>query len=430
MGDLKTYDRLVLVCRYRLNSLYSTVIHMLFRDKLQEELKQKNADFQLHLRGQLLELKFYLSTLAELVKTPFAEIEQRFASFENIGAIPAAELESNGSFIFPFANSWKNHEQARAWAFGILANRTTFAADGSQIYVEKETSLPIGAIQIGWFENPHNADLGYEKNADFRILSPKELLENQGEPINPETRVGEERFHAEAAKVGDFLTRKNGWQRRGEKMPLAFFDGTLFVSFSLPQTKIQTSFVQAMADLVRHSREMHVPMIGYVDRSFARDLISMLCNFGTESIENRTLYDASMLHRRVPDFQTVLKSWGDRTCFCYSKRSGLNAFLDSTTGRPLVGFSYLQTTSDSSPARLDIPAWVYELGLLEELLDVVRAECVVGLGYPYALETADQTAVISIRDREIFFRALQEFASREKLDFSVTRKAASKGRRR
>ncbi|MGI8408503.1 MAG: DNA double-strand break repair nuclease NurA [Pyrinomonadaceae bacterium] len=403
---------------------------MLFRQKLHNELTLKNADFQLHLLEQSRELEFYLSTLAELEKTPFAEIDRRFANTENIGAIPATELESNGSFSFPFANSWQNHQQARAWALDTLANRTTFAADGSQLYVEKETSLPIGAIQIGWFENPHNAEQSYEKNAEFRILSPRELLENQDEPINPETRVGEERFHAEAAKVGEFLTRKSGWRQRGEKMPLAFFDGTLLVSFSLPQTKIQTSFVKAMADLVLHSREMQVPMLGYIDRSFARDLISMLCSFREEPVGNRTLFDASILHRRVPGFQTVTKLWGDRTCFCYSKRSGLNAFLDSETGKPLVGFSYLQTTSDSSPARLDIPAWIYEEALLDELLDVVRAECVIGLGYPYALETADQTAVISIRDREVFFRALQEFATREKLDFSVTRKGASKGRRR
>ena len=68
--------------------------------------------------------------------------------------------------------------------------------------------------------------------------------------------------------------------------------------------------------------------------------------------------------------------------------------------------------------------------LLEEVLDTVRAECVIGLGYPYALETADQTAVITMRDREIFLGALQEFASREKLNFNVSRKNASKGRRR
>jgi hypothetical protein len=108
----------------------------------------------------------------------------------------------------------------------------------------------------------------------------------------------------------------------------------------------------------------------------------------------------------------------------------LSAFVDQQTGKSIVGFVYLQTTADGAPARIDVPAWIYECGLLEQTLDTVRAECVVGLGYPYALETADQTAVITIRDREIFLRALQDFASREKLNFSVSRKNASKGRRR
>ena len=125
-----------------------------------------------------------------------------------------------------------------------------------------------------------------------------------------------------------------------------------------------------------------------------------------------------------------LKNWGDRSVFCYSKRHGLNAFIDPKTEKSLVGFTYLQTTSDSAPARLDIPSWIYEKGFLNEVLDVVRAECVIGLGYPYALETADATAVITARDREIFLRALQDFAMREKLTFNVSRKAASKGRRR
>jgi hypothetical protein len=81
-------------------------------------------------------------------------------------------------------------------------------------------------------------------------------------------------------------------------------------------------------------------------------------------------------------------------------------------------------------ARLDLPAWIYEQDLLGEVLDAVRAECIIGLGYPYALETADQTAVITLRDREIFLQALQGFAKENNLNFSVSRKSASKGRRR
>jgi hypothetical protein len=133
---------------------------------------------------------------------------------------------------------------------------------------------------------------------------------------------------------------------------------------------------------------------------------------------------------RRADGRQVLERWGERTCFFYSARRGLDAFMDPATGRSTVGFTYLQTACDSTPARVDVPSWIFEAGLLEETIDAVRAECVIGLGYPYALETADATAVISARDRELFFRALQEFAKRGKLNFSVSRKDASKGRRR
>ncbi|MCA1589761.1 MAG: DNA double-strand break repair nuclease NurA, partial [Acidobacteria bacterium] len=141
------------------------------------------------------------------------------------------------------------------------------------------------------------------------------------------------------------------------------------------------------------------------------------------------VYDASILNARNSDRDRSLDAWGDRTCFCYSQRRGLEAFIDDATGRSSVGFAYLRTTEESV-ARLDIPSWIYEAGWLNEVVDVVRAECVIGLGYPYALETADAASVISSRDREVFLRALQEFANRGKLNFSVARKDASKGRRR
>ncbi len=104
--------------------------------------------------------------------------------------------------------------------------------------------------------------------------------------------------------------------------------------------------------------------------------------------------------------------------------------MTATTGEPLIGFCYLQTTSDAGPARLDIPSWIFDAGFLDEVIDVVRAECVIGLGYPYALETADATALISRNDRDVFVSALGEFAGREGLEFSVSRKNASKARRR
>ncbi len=404
---------------------------MIHRELLTSELHNQRHDFQRFAETQASDLTAYLHVLHELQQTTSAEINEKLAKLENSGALPSAELDEHQTFSVSFSESWANHEEARSWAREILQNRTTFAADASQILPGRDISLPVAAIQVGWFENPHSDTAPYEKNAQFIILSPRDLLENQGEPMSPETRVGEMRFHAEVERVGKFLAQKKGWQERGERMPLAFFDGTLLVSFSLPQTALQQSFLQAMVNLVRLSRETKVPLVGYVDRSYARDLLNMLDAFdGKMTSEKQTLYDATILHSATPELAQTLKFWGDRTCFCYSNRKGLKAFVDPQTEKSLVGFVYLQTTSDSAPARLDIPSWVYEENLLTEVLDTIRAECVIGLGYPYALETADATAVITARDREIFLKALQEFAGREKLNFTVSRKSASKGRRR
>ncbi len=403
---------------------------MLYRELLTTELDKQRDDFRRFSQSQASDLTEYLHKLEQLNQTPYAEIQKRLAD-KNAGAIPSDELDRLKSFSVSFAESWANHETARVWANEILKNRTTFAADGSQLFSEREVSLPVGAIQIGWFENPHDAMQHYEKSAYFEILSPEVLLQQQEEPINPETRVGERRFHAEVEKAGEFLRKKKGWRERGEKMPLAFFDGTLLVSFSLPQTDLQETFIKRMVGLVKLSRETEVPIIGYVDRSYARDLMNLLDTLDNAQTSNKqTLYDANILHASTADFSQTLTNWGDRTCFCFSKRKGLSAFLDKETGKSLVGFTYLQTTGEGAPARLDVPSWIYEKGFLNEVLDVVRAECVIGLGYPYALETADQIAVITMHDREIFLRALQDFAMREKLNFNVSRKAASKGRRR
>jgi hypothetical protein len=404
---------------------------MLYRELLSDELGKQRDDFQNYVRDQADDLNFYLNALRAVEKHSSGEIREKLAGAENVGAIPSDELDRQKSFTFPFAEKWANHEEARAWAARILENRTTFAADGSQLYAEKETSLPIAAIQIGWFENPHNSSFGYEKNARFFVLSPEKLL-SQDEPVIPETKVGQYRFEAEIDKAKEFLEKKSGWRERGERMPLAFYDGTLLLSTPHPDTGLQESFTNKLVEFVKFSAEMQVPIVGYVDRSYARDLLTLLSAFASPQPDSgrKNLHDATLLAAAIENFSPVLPSWGDRTCFCLSNRRGLSAFVDQQTGKSIVGFVYLQTTADGAPARIDVPAWIYECGLLEQTLDTVRAECVVGLGYPYALETADQTAVITIRDREIFLRALQDFASREKLNFSVSRKNASKGRRR
>ena len=401
---------------------------MLFRQVLNDELEKRGEDFRKFISEYTSGIALYLEKLRQFENLSVAEVNRTLVEYGDSGAVPSDELEC-GSFSIHFEPQWENHEQARRWAGEVLERRVTFAADGSQIYTGKETLVPIAAVQIGWFENPHDADSFYEKNATFKLLTPDDLLTHWEEPMNPDIRVEAARYLGEVGRIGEFLEKKSGWQDRGERMPLAFFDNPLLVPFS--QKGLQKKFLDATVDLVRLSKETKVPLVGFVDRSFSRDILTMLDAFGVSNGERpSSLFDASILHGRREDGTRLLGSWGDRTCFCYSTRRGLDAFLDPATGRSIVGFVYLQTTADAAPARIDLPAWIYEDGLTNEVVDVIRAESVIGLGYPYVLETADQAAVISTRDREVFFRALQELTTREKLDFSVSRKDASKKRRR
>lgn len=386
---------------------------MIFRELLAKQLEEKKTEFTQFSIAQRDSLEVYLHKIQRLEQTSVEEIQERFKYKEETGAMPSVELNKYKKLAVSFKESWNNHEESRKWAFEILQNRTTFAVDGSQIPPTRDVSMTVAAVQVGWFENPHSDSERYEKNAEFFILSPNELLPNPAE-----TRVSERRIQEEVRKVRDFLEKKKCWQERGERMPLAFYDNTLLVPFPL-STDSKGKYIKEMQDLILLSAQTQVPLVGYVARSFSKDILTFLDEFDSEKVDADLLFDSDLL------FPQVLQFWGDRTCFCYSKRKGLIEYFGDT-----IGFVYLQTTRDSSPARLDIPSWIYEKGLLDEVLDVIQAECVIGLGYPYILETADQTAVITTQDREIFYRALQDFANREKLNFTVSRKAASKGRRR
>jgi hypothetical protein len=216
-------------------------------------------------------------------------------------------------------------------------------------------------------------------------------------------------------------------------MPLAFLDGTLQLQLTANNNSggDAPDYIGTLRKLVLHSRDTNVPVVGYIDQSYARDLVVLLNTIKKVARRNPSLlFDAQLLGASATNETALLDGWGARTIFFYCLRRGLvHDFVDEAM-RPLVGFAYLQTVMDATPARLDLPAWVYDAGLLDEVVDTVRAECVVGNGYPYPIETADAAASLNPDDREKFVRFLGEFSRRNQLDFRIARKRTSKNRRR
>ncbi len=393
---------------------------MIYREKILAALNANKAEFALfqnELREQMMEYRRALDRLTEM---DCHQLTKLLEESDSPGALPVEEFK--GSVIVPFEKEFRNHEEARAWAYDTLIGRTTFAADGSQILPSKDYSLPVAGVQTGWFENHHLPGVPYVKDAAFEILTPSEVMvRTGGETQVSEQMVHNRRYAMEASAIKNYMRAKRSGGFDETRPPVVFFDSLLVISFAelLPPDQ-REFYVSEIISLLDTSHQTGIPLIGYIDTSFARDLVNML-QAAFDLADSQKIVDGPLLMDRM--------KWGDRTrLFRCARRGILESYPDEW--RRGIGFVYLKTTGEGPPSRIDLPMWVYERGLLEYVIDTVRGEVIVGNGYPYAIESADQTAVISQRDREMFYAIFQEFAEREGLDLRIARKAASKAQRR
>lgn len=399
---------------------------MFHREKVIAALEAKRGRFAGYEVALQDALAAYESSLKDLSALNKAEIETRLKDVPWPGARPTVEHDQYPNIVVPFDHAWTNHEQARDWAKQVLTGVPTVAVDGSQITPTKDISVPVGAVQIGWFVNPHDGDRPYVKDIHFEALPPDELADEDEEMSGfPDWRVNMRRFVLECDKLVQMMETAQdaaGPFAGSKSKPVCFFDGSLIVSFvqrMLPER--QRTYIEAVTRMLDASEKWRVPLVGYVDTSYANDLAAMLDALAGRRTRQR-VSDGALLRSRM--------EWGDRTTAWVCARDDPVLPVDGIKYYDRVCFVYLKTTAAGPPARLDLPRWLLEAGELERVLDVVRAECVVGNGYPYAVETADAVAVITMQDRERFYRVFQEFAEKEGLALRFSRKAKSKQGRR
>jgi hypothetical protein len=390
--------------------------------QIKKLLDQKREAFNTFNRAKSALLADYhqaWATLAALSATQQAALLAKHPSPAGARPLEMPQRAEKGIVSFfpvesaPATQPWSNREDSARWVQEVLADVTTFAVDGSQLSPGKDISIPVALIQIGWFENPHNPTRHYTKDVRLDLMTPKDLGPNPAQPV--ERRVNIRRFQMEVERLVEYIEACQHPDRC-----LVFFDGALVVTFAEAfDQESQQAYVQAMLSLLAASERYRVPLIGYVDTSYARDLTTLLHHaYGLEATEG--IHDAQLLAR--------LMAWGDRTAVFRCDRGGI---LDQYQHfRDQLAFAYLKTTRDGYPVRLEMPLWMWESGNMTRYLNWVRGEVIIGGGYPYGIETADQTAVLQGQDKHIFFRILQDWAEQEAINLRLSRKMVSKQRRR
>lgn len=331
------------------------------------------------------------------------------------GAFPTGEWQANSGLWLdgpPLGNTDASSQRWREWAESTLAGVHTFAVDGSQIYPSTDWSIPLAAVQVGCFENPHG-DGQYVKDVEFKLISPADLAEADDD-AGMRSLVNLERHQAEV----EMLVRWMRDQAGSPEKRLALFDGTLVVSYAAGRRE-RLKYVDGVRELMKTSEETSVPLVAYIDSSRARDLAHMFAAAGGGGEPRIT--DGSLLPHR--------SDWGARTpAFVCARRKGLDNYEDLARE---VCFVYLRSARDGRPARLEFPGWMLRDGRLDEVVDWVRAEIVAqGNGFPYAIETADQVAVLTMKDRDRMMALVQDFAIEHNLRLDWRAKSRSKRMRR
>jgi hypothetical protein len=385
---------------------------MLYRDRLLAALASCAGAFDAYdaaLSGRLDSLGTALDSLEGVA---FEALADALRAHPAPGALPTKEWGQG--IRIPCGLEWQDHSAARAWAHARLAGRPTFAVDGSQIEPDKRFSVPVALVQVGAFENLHTAEApSYRKDASVRVLGPNDLREDEVGP--PKRKVDLARFELEVATLERYLSAPGPAER------IAYLDGSLVVSFAekRKQDAFSLRYVELVRGLLDAAEAARVPLVAYVDTSYAHDLVTMLASWkGIPDVGG--VSDGAMLMGRL--------DWGDRTPTAVCAREGILDAYGEWARR--IGFCYLQTSADAPPARLEYPLWLEEEGLLDTVLDVVRADAIAGGGYPYTIAAADATAVLSASDRDGFYRTVQEFLAARDVSLRFSKKALSKLRRR
>ncbi len=421
---------------------------MLHKGKLQAALNAKRGQFSADNSAFFEQLEAYQHALETLYLNYASgeQLEQDLPPIEgstSAGARPTPEFDRwlvgaaysdyHGP-LFPFGREFANHEQAREWA-ECIEGVTTLAVDGSQLLPWRDASIPVALIQVGFFANPHAQSRPYTKDVRLEVLAPGEIMEQSRiESKDPdsypysEVEVTLRRYTLEVETLCGQMEQFARARRTDDPTfsPVVFFDGSLVVSFALTMpSPYRERYISAAVSLLKTSEECRVPLIGYIDTSYARDTITMLLRLDRMRSqpalhETKKIHDALLWQGQM--------HWGDRTPAMICARGDvLEGYGDY---RDRVAFCYLKTTATQPPARLEFPRWLLDDGILEPVMDVVRAEVIAGNGYPYAIETADAVAVITQQDRMEFYAHFQDYMKKQGIEFTFSRKAVSKSRRR
>jgi hypothetical protein len=311
-----------------------------------------------------------------------------------------SRILEEGAFIRRFKKRFANRGEATDWALEVLKGRTVAAVDGSQVFASRSYSVPIGLAQAGLIVNRHTGKDGFSATHKISLITPDDFNEYGGTSAFSETPVSLRRHQLECDGICEFMRSNPG--------ELVFFDGSLILSFinNFSDEKIRGKYVDSIVEVLRTSEETRTPVAAYTDMPLNKDIVTLMKkHFMLPPVTHMS--DVHLIREDL--------TWGDRTRAFISDRDDKGRENKSVLDlygrhRDSIAFFYVQS-SGGLPSKVEVPKWVFEAGMADNIADIVRAQCIVRPGYPDIIHRAHEYTAINQSEAEQFGRILDHFAA-------------------
>jgi hypothetical protein len=329
------------------------------------------------------------------------------------GRTGARPLEPVGdAFFVPYRQEWDDRDGCLRWMDGVLKEHKVAAVDGGQIYPERSSGVPVAVLQAGVAVNDHGGGLRTDER--LSVIGPRQFLESifQDMPFN--SLVDAKRFELECEAAATLM------DDGGDEHPVTvLMDYPLLVPHLLGyQDRLRYTYLHAVKRLLAASERTGNPAVGFVDLSVARDLtwflyhVHQAAGADTPLPKPRWTYDGNLLRNAA--------AWGTRTRAMLldrddSRGEGGTTSLDlyEEMGDRLA-FFYL-CTDGVSFSRVEIPRFVYDRGMLGQVVDVLLAQTALRGNYPDILHQSHKAASITRGESEMFTRMFDRFCAHKGL---------------
>jgi len=212
---------------------------------------------------------------------------------------------------------------------------------------------------------------------------------------------------------------------------VAFMDGTLIQWPLNPErSKIEKDTVENFLKMFEEARRLKVPVGGYISSSRANDVVNtlkvLMCRSvkGCQHCEYEEIGDVPPCQNieGVNDsmlFNCILKP-GERSIVFMSQSKVLDYY-----GEHRIGFFYINVGEEI--ARVEVPEWVIkDRNLLNLVHFVAYDQAKKGMGYPISLLEAHNQAVVTNKEKEIFYEYINKYFIKKGLKSSLSYKLLRK----